>query len=180
MSGKVLYHVTMSLDGFIAGPGDNMDWVFNYQGPRPASADEVIRTTGAIVAGRRLYDLGLRQRKAKPYGGAWSGPLFVLTHRPPTVMDDPTITFVSEGVGVAVARALEAAGGKNVVLFGATIPRECIEEGLLDEILVHVVPVLLGDGIRFFTSEGTRPIKLEKLDVAESGQLTDLRFRVVK
>jgi dihydrofolate reductase len=179
VAGKVLYHVTMSLDGFIAGPGDSMDWLFDFQGPPPAGAEEVIRTTGAILAGRRLYDLGASRPGSRPYGGAWSGPIFVLTHHPPAT-EDPAVTFLSGGVRDAVARALEAAGGRNVVLFGASIPGQCIEEGLLDEILVHVMPVLLGDGVRLFARPDAAPVRLEKIGVAESGQLTDLRFRVVK
>jgi len=179
MAGKVLYHVTMSLDGFIAGPGDSMDWLVSYRGPAPAGADEVIRTTGAVLAGRRLYDQGLSQPGQRPYGGAWSGPVFVLTHHPPAA-DDPSVTFLSGGVRDAVATALEAAGGRNVVLFGASIPRQCIEESLLDEILVHVMPVLLGDGVRLFAKGSAAPVRLEKVSVAESGQLTDLRFLVVK
>ena len=169
----------MSLDGFIAGPGDAMDWVFRYPGPNLMGAD-VISTTGAILAGRRLYDWGMSKPGRELYGGAWTGPVFVLTHRPPEGPRDPTITFLSGSIQDAVATALEAAGGKNVVLFGATIPRQCIQEGLLDEIVIHLVPVLLGDGIRFFASPGTGPIDLEKTSGAESGQVTDLRFRVVR
>jgi dihydrofolate reductase len=83
--GKVLWHVTMSLDGFIAGPEDRMDWVFERSGPN-AEVDEVLRTTGAVLVGRRSYDVG-RSRHAPPaarkvYGGAWSGPQLVLTHHP--------------------------------------------------------------------------------------------------
>jgi dihydrofolate reductase len=169
----------MSLDGFIAGPDDAMDWVFQYPGPSPVGV-EVIETTGAILAGRRLYDLGVGQPGSKPYGGAWSGPVFVLTHRPPAAPHDPSVIFLSGGVRDAVATALEAAAGKNVVLFGASIPRQCLAEGLLDEIVVHLVPVLLGDGVRFFLSPDSAPFKLERLSVAAWGQVTDLRFRVVK
>jgi dihydrofolate reductase len=181
VAGKVLYHVTMSLDGFIAGPGDAMDWVFKYPGPKPSPAGaEVIRTTGAILAGRRLYDLAISPPGGKPYGGAWTGPVFVLTHKPPEGAHDPSVRFLSGSIQDAVATALDAAGGKSVVLFGATIPQQCIQEGLLDEIVIHLVPVLLGDGIRFFSSPGIKPINLEKISVAESGSLTDLRFRVAK
>jgi len=179
MAGKVLYHVTMSLDGFIAGAGDSMDWMFGYQGPAPAGAAEVIATTGAVLTGRRLYDMGVSLPGARPYGGAWSGPIFVLTHRPPAE-EDPAVTFLADGVREAVATALAAAGDRNLVLFGASIPRQCIEEGLLDEILVHVMPVLLGDGVRLFARTDAPPVELEKLGVAESGQLTDLRFRVLR
>src|SRR6266545_4578376 len=125
--GKVLWHVTMSLDGFIAGHDDSMEWMTGYA---TSLADEVIRTTGAILAGRRGYELA-RQRNIKPYGGAWTGP-------------------------------------------------QCVERGLVDELLVHLVPVLLGDGLRLFEEPGGEQVTLERLSLGMSGQLTDLRFRVVK
>jgi dihydrofolate reductase len=78
---KVLWHVTMSLDGFISGPGDAMDWVFEWPG-RNAVAEDVMATTGAIVVGRRTYEVEDRERGGF-YGGAWSGPFIVLTHEPP-------------------------------------------------------------------------------------------------
>ncbi|HZD70038.1 MAG TPA: dihydrofolate reductase family protein [Actinomycetes bacterium] len=174
--GKVLWHVTMSLDGFIAGRDDSMDWMTGYA---TSLADEVIRTTGAVLAGRRGYELG-RQRGSKPYGGAWMGPQFVLTHNPPDSFPDPTITFLSEPIQAAVDTALEAADGKNLVLFGASIGRQCIERGLVDELLVHLVPVLLGDGLRLLQAPGSQRVTLERIGLGQSGQVTDLRFRVVK
>lgn len=182
MTGKVLYHVTMSLDGFIAGPGDAIDGVFNVPRAEPSPvAAEVIRTTGAILAGRHLYDLGISQSGGKPYGGAWIGPVFVLTHQPfeksPDL--DPSVRFLS-GRLQGCATALQAAAGKNVVLFGASLPQQCLQQGLLDEIVIHLAPILRGDGIRFFSSPGSAPSTLEKMSVAEAGSLTDLRFRVVR
>ena len=174
----VLWHVTMSLDGFIAGPGDALDWVFAYPGPN-AAADEVIRTTGSVLAGRRSYDVGRRAGRGV-YGGAWNGPQFVLTHTAPTPPEDPTITFLSGDVSRAVALARAAADGKNVTLIGASIARQCLDAGLVDEILVHLAPVLLGDGVRFFDHPGIARVQLERISVAQSGQLTDLRFHVVK
>lgn len=90
-----------------------------------------------------------------------------------------TEKFVTDGIGSAVARAKTAAGEKNVVL-GANTAQQCLDAGLLDEIPVHVAPVLVGDGVRLFARGGGKPIKLEKTVAAESGQLTDLRFRVHK
>jgi hypothetical protein len=81
MVGSVLVHATMSLDGFIAGPDDAMDWVFEYVEPSAAD-DEVIKTTGVMLGGRRSYDVGKRdagKESGAPYGGAWTGPVFVLT-----------------------------------------------------------------------------------------------------
>jgi dihydrofolate reductase len=176
----VLWHVSMSLDGFIAGPDDAMDWVFEYPpGPNPV-VEEVIRTTGAILAGRRWYDVAKERHggRAGIYGGAWTGPVSVLTLRPPDASGDPEITFLSDGVDNAFATARSAAGGKNVGIFGASVAHQSIDHGLLDEIVVHLVPVLLGDGVRFFSSPGTERTRLETLSVGQSGQMTDLRFRV--
>jgi len=177
--GRVLWHVTLSLDGFIAGPDHGMEWVFEYEGSNEV-VEEVIQSTGALIVGRNTYEVEDRVRGGF-YGGAWTGPFFVVTHEPPP--DPPewmTGTFVDEGIDRVVARAKEAAGEKDVVVLGASVARQCVEAGLLDEILVHVAPVLLGDGVRFFERDGGERVKLEKLAVTESGQLTDLRFRVVK
>jgi dihydrofolate reductase len=181
MMGKVLWHVTMSVDGFIAGPGDTMDWVFGYAGPSPMG-QEVIDTTGAILAGRRMYDLGLTSLKGmEPYGGAWSGPVFVLTHRPPPTGDDePPVTFLSDGVEKAVRTGLDAAGGKNLVLFGGTVAHQALAQGLVDEIVIHLAPVLLGDGVRLVDGAWADRIDLDRVELAEHGQVTDLRFRVLK
>jgi dihydrofolate reductase len=177
--GAVLWHTTMSLDGFIAGSDDAMDWAYAYGGPN-ATVDGVVQSTGAIVLGRRTYEVEDRDRGGF-YGGAWSGPSFVLTHEAPaSVPDWMTGTFVTGGIESAVTSAKAAAGTKNVVVFGASTARQCLEAGLLDEILVHVAPVLLGHGVRLFARARGRPIKLEKIGAAESGQLTDLRFRVLR
>jgi dihydrofolate reductase len=181
--GKVLWHVTMSLDGFIAGPGDAMEWAFHYSHPN-AAVDEVIRLTGAVLSGRRSFDVGRRPGQApqaqKPYGGAWSGPLLVLTHRPPPDGVDPDITFLARDIRGAVELALRAARGKDIVVIGANVARQCIDEGLIDEIMVHLAPVLLGDGIRFFDRIGAAQVNLEATGIERAGQITNLRFRVRK
>jgi dihydrofolate reductase len=178
--GKVLWHVGMSLDGFIAGPGDAMEWLFEYWGGPNETADEVIESTGAILLGRRTYEVEDRDRRGF-YGGAWTGPVFVLTHQPPaTVPGWMTGTFVNEPIDAAVAHAQQAASEKNVVILGANVAHQCLDKGLLDEIVVHLAPVLLGDGVRFFGNPGQGRIDLERTSVTPSGQLTDLRFRVMK
>ncbi len=174
--GKVLWHVTMSVDGFI-GRDDAMDWVFRHDGWTPA-AQAAVNNIGAILAGRRLYDLGISSGQGKPYGGTWTGPILVLTHRPSPPPNDPSVAFVSNGIDEAVATALEAASGRDVVLFGASIARQYIDRGLVDEILIHLAPVLLGDGVRLFDDPAAERVELEKLSVADEGQSTDLRFRV--
>jgi dihydrofolate reductase len=181
--GKVLWHTTMSLDGFIAGPDDAMDWVFGYEAPK-AIVDEVIETTGSILAGRRSYNVGRKPGQhpeaRQAFGGAWTGPEFVLTHEPPDEEEDPTITFLSGDIRDAVARARAAAGGKNVLIIGANVAQQCIAEGLVDEILIHLAPLLLGDGVRLFGRPGMAPTHLETISVTRSGQVTNLRFRVIK
>jgi dihydrofolate reductase len=99
--------------------------------------------------------------------------------RPPEAPADPAITFLSDGVHNAVASASAAAEGRSVGIFGASIARQCLQAGLLDEIVVHLAPVLLGDGVRFYGGPGVARVGLEPTTVAASGQTTDLRFRVV-
>ena len=172
---KVLWHITMSLDGFIAGPDDAMDWAFEAYGGGNELADEIRRGTGAILAGRRWYDVATAKYDgvAGIYGGAWSGPVFVLTHRDG---DDATVTFLSGGVEDAVAQARTAAGERNLELFGADLARQVLAAGLLDEIVIHLAPVLLGDGVRLY--DATERVHLERTAIAESGQVVDLRFAV--
>jgi dihydrofolate reductase len=188
MAGKVVWHVMMSLDGFIAGADDEMDWVFEVDAAPSAMADEVVETMGAILAGRRWYDMvtarygsseGIYGRQGV-YGGRWKGPIVVLTHRPSDVRDDAGVRLVSDGIEDAVAAARAAAGGKDIVVFGANIAEQCLEARLLDEIVIHLAPLLLGDGVRLYGRPGLGRVALERTAVAESGQLTDLRFRVAQ
>jgi RibD C-terminal domain len=119
----VVWHVTMSLDGFIAGPDEAMEWVFEYFSEESSeTAGEVIETTGAIIMGRHTYEVEDRYRHGI-YGGAWTGPFFVLTHEPPAVVPDwMTGTFIDEDIEAAVARAMEAAGGKTSASSARTLP----------------------------------------------------------
>jgi dihydrofolate reductase len=174
----VSWHVVMSLDGYVAAPGDDMSWIFEVF-DQSETVDEIVNATGAIVMGRRTYEVEDRDRPGI-YGGMWTGPLFVVTHNPPeTAPDWMTGTFV-DGVEDAVAQAKAAVGGRKVGLLGANVARQCLDAGLLDEIVVQVAPILLGDGVRMLARPGGQRIKLEKTTVAESGQLTDLGFRVLK
>lgn len=172
-------HRTMSLDGFIAGVDDAMDWIFDY-----VVADgvpEMIAATGAILAGRRTYGVGRRdagKETGEAYGGAWSGPQYVLTHDPPENAPNADVVFLTGDIREAVDVALRAAGGKNLEIFGGEVASQCLRLGLVDELLVHIVPVLLGDGIRLFTSTGGTHIDLETLGTAQSGSVTTIRCRV--
>jgi dihydrofolate reductase len=172
---KTIWHTMMSLDGFIAGPDDSMDWAFRAAG-RSDLADEVRDATGAILGGRRWYDAAAAKYDgvAGIYGGRWSGPVFVLTHHPGDAPDDPAVTFRSDGLEDALAAAREAAGDGNVVIFGADTAQQCLAAGELDELVIHLAPVLLGDGVRLYGTPGaSRPVDLE-------GQTTDLRYVVPK
>lgn len=117
----MLWHVTMSVDGFIAGPDDTMDWAFAYPSEPNPAVEEVIHTTGAIQAGRRWYEVVTSRYggRAGIYGGAWTGPVFVLTHRADHDVSDPGVTLLSGGVTEAVATTLAAADSKNI---GFSVP----------------------------------------------------------
>ena len=174
--GQVLWHVTMSLDGFIAGPRDDMAWLADYLGPNP-TADEVLAQVGALLIGERTYQLA-KTEEGKPYGGAWTGPQFVLTHHAPK--NPPAgFTFISGDIEEAVATAKAAAGDKYVVILGANTARSCLDAGVLDEVLVHIAPVLLGDGVRFHDRPGGTNVKLERISLTQSPQVTNLLLRVV-
>ena len=188
---SLIWHVTMSLDGFISGRDDSMDWAVSrwsddgentrdIEVQRSAVADEVLRSAGAILGGRRWYDVAVRKFDGYEgiYGGQWIGPVFVLTHRPPDAEHHPAITFLSSDLSDAVATAFAAAAGKNVIVFGASIAVQYLRADLLDEIVIHLVPVLLGDGVRLIDASDLVPVAIERTVVETSGQITDLRFAV--
>jgi dihydrofolate reductase len=177
---EVLWHITMSVDGYIAGRDDEMDWMGNYELDSPVGA-EVIERTGAILAGRRWHDLAAERWDGRHgiYGGNWTGPVFVLTHDPPADPPDPAITFVTEGIETAIATAREAAGDRDVGILGANTAQQAVAAGLVDEIVVHVVPLLLGGGIRMFEGPELDRVGLEPVHVGRSGEVTDFRFRVL-
>ena len=184
--GKVVVNRSMSLDGFIAGPDDAMDWIFDFIEPGAAWMAEIAAATGAMLVGRRTDETGDRMDANNERGAAssddgypFSGPNFVLTHRPPDP-PAPGVTYLSGDIGAAVATALAAAGGKNLEVLGADVARQCLQRGLVDEIQVYVLPLLLGDGIRFYSSPGLARIDLEPVSSTQAGAVTILRFRVRK
>jgi len=193
---KLILDMSMSLDGFIAGPEDGPgaglgrggnrlhDWLaagagapgsYRPEGPSAQVFDEMM-ATGAVLVGRRTFDLA----------GQWSGdhhdgvPIFVPTHEAPS--DPPqgpaTITYVTNGIESAVAQAKAAAGGRDVMMHGADTAQRCLRAGLLDEMEIHLVPVLLGDGRRLFDGLGDDHIELDPVRVIEAPGVTHLRFRV--
>ncbi|MDT0486836.1 dihydrofolate reductase family protein [Streptomyces doebereineriae] len=173
-AGKVLWHFTMSLDGCVAGPGHGMDWMTGFSF-RPGLVEEYAGTTGAVLGGRDGWD-------AFPdaggiYGGAWQGAVFVLTHHPEDAPSADGVTFLSCDVAEAVRIALKAADGKNVEVFSPTIGRQLLERGLIDEIDLHIAPVLLGDGIRLFDNPGGAPLRLEFLNGGDRTATVNVRYR---
>jgi dihydrofolate reductase len=160
-----------------------MDWVFDFVAPD--EFPEVAAATGAMLVGRRTYEVGKRMNAGKERGSAssgetypFSGPVFVLTHEPPE-QPNPAVTFLTGDIGEAVATARSAAGSKNLEILGAHVAGQCLRRGLVDELLVYVLPVLLGDGIRF-SPPGLPRIDLEPISSTRSGAVTILRFRVRK
>ena len=202
--GQVFFDISMSLDGFIAGPNDRPglglgeggerlhQWAYELaswrerhglaggQTNRDAELlDEALRNTGASIVGRRMFDNAEEWGENPPF----DMPVFVLTHqaREPLVKGGTTFTFVTDGIESALAQARAAAGAKNVAIGGgANVAQQYLRAGLLDEIEIHLVPILLGDGIRLFDHLGDAQIELERTRVIESPSVTHLRFRVVK
>ncbi|MGH3454811.1 MAG: dihydrofolate reductase family protein [Nocardioidaceae bacterium] len=175
-TGKVMLHFSMSLDGFIWGPDPHSaDWMEGIS-PRPGLAEKYLESTGAILGGRRGWDA--YPDPTAPYGG-WNGPLFVLTHHPDDAQPADGVTFLSCDVAEAARIGLEAAGGKNLEVFSASIGRQLLERGLIDEIELHIAPVLLGDGVRMYDNPGGSPIPLELLDGDDPKAEVDVRYRPV-
>ncbi|WP_309237794.1 dihydrofolate reductase family protein [Streptomyces albidus (ex Kaewkla and Franco 2022)] len=192
--GKVVLDVSVSVDGFTAGPnvrdaepmGDGGESLHEWMAGAGAGAGpagevdaavrrEVDAGVGATVIGRRTFDLGLG-----PWGGTpWPGvPSFVVTHRVrQDLLGDNGGTFAFDGLEAAVRRAAKAAGEKNVIVLGADVARQLLSAGLLDEVRLHLVPVLLGGGTPLFAGERGELIA-EGEPVA--GTVTHLRFRVAR
>ena len=176
--GKVVVNRAMSLDGFIAGPGDAMDWIRDLAPQEDAA--KVAAATGAMLVGRRTWEVGERMKADEPGSTDYpfTGPMFLLTHRPldPPV---PSVGILSGDIGEAVATALDAAGGKNLEILGADVASQALRRGLVDEILVYLLPVVLGGGVPFSAARSVR-VDLDPISSTRSGAATILRFRVRK
>lgn len=173
-AGKVLWHFTMSLDGYIAGAKHSMDWMSGFT-LRPGLLQEYVESTGAVLGGRDWFD-------AFPipdgiYGGAWQGPVFILTHHPDDARPAPGVTFLRCPVEEALQIGLDAAGEKNVEVFSAAIGRQLLEQGRIDEIDLHLAPVLLGDGVRLFENPGGAPVRLELVNGDDRATAVNVRYR---
>jgi dihydrofolate reductase len=174
--GKVLWHFSMSLDGFVAGPNHEVDWVNGTN--RPGLIQEYTSSTGAVLGGRAGWDA--YPDASTLYGGAWEGPVFVLTHHPEDAKPADRVTFLSCDPAEAVRIGLEAAGGKNLEVLSADIGRQLLELGLIDEIDLHISPVLLGRGIRLYDNPGGTPIPLHHTSGDDPEREINVRYRPAK
>ncbi len=179
--GSVLLDMAVSLDGFVAGPngadGGLYDWYFAPAPPSTLVKDELLETVGAMILGRRAFG-----DEPGGFDTPYKVPHFVLSHAPRETVarDGVQFIFVTDGIEHALAQAQAAAGDKLVcVAGGARTAQQFINAGLLDEIQLHLVPVLLGDGLRLFDGPGAKPMHLERTRVIEGTGVTHLRFRCI-
>jgi dihydrofolate reductase len=128
-----------------------------------------------VLSGRSGWDAAVNG--ARPYGGGWHGPIFVLTHHPENATPADGVTFLNCDAAEAVRIGLAAAGGKNLEVFSPTIGRQLLERGLIDEIDLHVAPILLGEGIRLYDNPGGAPIRLHRADGQDPTSAVNLRYR---
>ena len=192
--GRVTSHISMSLDGFITGPnvrvgnglgdgGERLhDWQFDAKTKADAAIrDEIYASTGAVVIGKRMFDVGFEPWGDPPPFGM---PVFIVTHEeraPLPMQGGTTYTFVTDGIEAALEAARAAAGDKDVGVWGgANVVRQFLETGLMDEILISLIPILLGDGVRLFEGVDPARIDLRRKSSIETPRANHLRFDVVK
>jgi dihydrofolate reductase len=192
--GKVLTHMTMSLDGYIANPDDQPGELFDWYGAGEVSvasasenvkfavdqaSAEVLRglteKVGALVSGRRLFDIADGWNDSHPAGA----PVVVVTHSPPAAAAErwPKTTFV-DGVEAAVAKAREIAGEKDVTIASANVTRQALDLGLVDEVCVSLVPVLFGEGVPYFSKLDRGHLLLEDPAVVQGRRALHLFYAV--
>jgi dihydrofolate reductase len=191
MSKSVLY-MSMSLDGYIAGPNDNPEnpggdgfmrlheWGLTPDGESHRTSgvagqmNNEYNATGAVVTGRRTAE------QVDHWGGGHHGvPTFVVSHRPPgpSVANYPLVTYVLDGIERAMAQAKAAAGNRDVLVHGATTAQQALAAGVLDELQIHQIPVLFGGGRRLFEVLPSR-VELEIVRVIDTSEATHIRYRV--
>jgi dihydrofolate reductase len=191
--GKVIYDISMSLDGFItaanvrpeAGLGDGgerlHDWAFNSPDPRNRELLAKGASLGAIISGRHNYDLAVPSWNADGPTGAARVPTVVVSHSVPQDIPDGGVYSFADGIEVALEKAQKVAGDKDVAIMGgANIAAQFFKLSLVDEISIHLVPVLFGSGIRLFEHLGSEHVQLETIEVIETKEAIHLRFRVIK
>jgi dihydrofolate reductase len=201
--GQVIAAVAVSLDGFIAGPDDGPEQGLGAGGEQlftwfgdgdtasrfypwmamsaisAAAFDGFIDRIGAVITGRRTYDITNGWDGEGEVPGA---PLFVVTHRAPDRVPpaDPPYTFVTDGIASAVRQALAAANGKDVRLMGASIIRQCLQVGLLSELTIELVPVILGRGVSLLGGLDPGTASLEVIRVVDAPGVTHLTYHVTR
>ena len=214
--GRLAFDISVSLDGFIAGPNQTLEEPLGHGGERlhqwalgleswrrrhgldggTTNADsevveESLRATGAVLMGRRMFSGGEGSWDEDPNADGWWGedppfrvPVFVLTHHARekvTKQGGTSFNFVTDGIEAALEQAQAAAGDKDVAIAGgASLIQQYLKAGLLDEFQIHLVPVLLGDGVRLFDQLDSEQVGLEATRVIESPGITHLKFRVVQ
>lgn len=187
---RFVYSVTMSVDGFIAGPDGDMSWMVPYLGPNEAIDAFIAETKAVLVGGGTLRGRDPYEGtdgEGEVFGGGWSGPQVVVTSRPveptpdtDTSDTDTSDTTVTADLDEAVELAAAAAGDGVVNVLGATLARGLLERDRLDEVLVSLAPMLLGDGTRLFDHPGGTHVRLEPLSTHHTPLATTLRYRVVR
>ncbi len=191
--GQVTANMSMSLDGFIAGPNVSVEnplgdgggrlheWMFPPKRNYAEVANEMFQNVGAVIMGKQMFNTG-----EGPWGDnpPFHMPVFVLTHEPREKIikqGGTTFTFVADGIESALKQARKVAGDKDMMVAGgANAVQQYIKAGLLDEIHIHLIPVLLGSGVRLFEHIGAEHIELESARLIESPDVTHLRYRVLK
>lgn len=178
---RVIAGMVMSLDGFVSDRNGDLSKLYpDFTAMQESAAvQDAIASTGAVVMGRRSYEMGDDYTNYE-----FQAPIFVLTHEPPAVpakgqSQQLTFTFVTDGIERAIALAKEAAGEKDVTMIGGpnTI-QQAIAAGLIDELHLEVRSVLLGDGLPLFGRTDDPPIELELIDVTQSPGILHLRYRI--
>lgn len=171
---KLLYSATMSLDGFIAGVGGDMSWLSDLLVRSSPEVADLMSNIGALLVGKNTFagdDPNAGTDDEGAFGGQWNGPTIVLTHHPGDTLVEAD-TIVATDLATAVATAKQAANGKYVNVLGANVAKQCHEAGVLDEVLVLIAPILLGDGVRLFEHPGGTRVRLEPLDPDREGPLS--------
>jgi dihydrofolate reductase len=190
---KVFYDISMSLDGFItaanvrpeAGLGDGgerlHDWAFNSADPRNRELLAKGASLGAIISGRHNYDLAVPYWGADGPTGDARVPTVVVSHSVPQDIPDAGVYSFADSIEAALEKAQKAAGDKDVAIMGgANIAAQFVKLGLVDEISIHLVPVLFGSGIRLFEHLGSEHVQLETIEVTETKEAIHLRFHLIE
>ena len=191
--GHVTANMSMSLDGFIAGANVSVEnplgdggtqlheWMFPPKGDYLKIATEIFKNVGAVIMGRQMFNTG-----EEPWGDdpPFHLPVFVLTHRPRDKVikqGGTTFTFVTDGIASALKQAKAVAADKDILVAGgANAVQQYVNASVLEEIEIHLIPILLGKGTRLFEEIDTESIKLERTKIIDDPEITHLRFRFTK